>query len=128
MMHLRNKPCYSSSKERGTDERFWTFFQQDWYRIVLYPKSSPMVKQQYVDIEYIRNKKDMHFNRVLEACDLHGITDLLQFRHNKNQEIISEFYSTRFYDKKERIFMWMTNGRRFHVRLAQFAQILGLSS
>jgi hypothetical protein len=26
------------------------------------------------------------------------------------------------------IFMWMTNGRRFHVKLAQFAQILGLSS
>jgi hypothetical protein len=87
-----------------------------------------MVKQQYVDIEYMRKKKDMHFNRVLEACDLHGITDLLQFRHNWNQEIISEFYSTLFYDKKERIFMWMTNGRRFHVRLAQFAQILGLPS
>jgi hypothetical protein len=31
MMHLRNKPCYNSSKERGTDERFWTFFHQDWY-------------------------------------------------------------------------------------------------
>jgi hypothetical protein len=26
VMHLLNKPCYSSSKERGTDERFWTFF------------------------------------------------------------------------------------------------------
>jgi hypothetical protein len=26
------------------------------------------------------------------------------------------------------IFIWMTNGRRFHVKLAQFAQILGLSS
>jgi hypothetical protein len=26
VMHLRNKPCYSSSKERGTDERIWTFF------------------------------------------------------------------------------------------------------
>jgi hypothetical protein len=24
--------------------------------------------------------------------------------------------------------MWMTNGRRFHVKLAQFAHILGLSS
>jgi hypothetical protein len=24
--------------------------------------------------------------------------------------------------------MWMTNGRRFHVKLSQFAQILGLSS
>jgi hypothetical protein len=26
VMHLRNKPCYSSSKERGTN---WTFFHQD---------------------------------------------------------------------------------------------------
>jgi hypothetical protein len=95
---------------------------------VLYPKSSPVVKQQYVDIEYITNKKDMHFNRILDACDLYGITDLLQFRHNWNQGIIFEFYSTLFYDKKERIFMLITNGRRFHVKLAQFAQILGLSS
>jgi hypothetical protein len=22
----------------------------------------------------MRNKKDMHFNRILEDCDLHGIT------------------------------------------------------
>jgi hypothetical protein len=95
---------------------------------VLYPKSSSVVEQQYVDIEYMRNKKDMHFSRILEACDLHGITNLLQFRHNWNQETISEFYSTLFYDKKETIFMWMTNDRRFHVKLAQFAQILGLSS
>jgi hypothetical protein len=45
VMHLCNKPFYSSSKERGADERFWTFFHQDWYRIVLYPKSSLLVKQ-----------------------------------------------------------------------------------
>jgi hypothetical protein len=95
---------------------------------VLYPKSSPVVKQQYVDIEYMRNKKDIHFNKVLEACDLHEITELLQFRHNWNQEVIAEFYSTLFYDKKERVFMWMTNGKRFHVQLSRFAQILGLSS
>jgi hypothetical protein len=121
VVHLRNKACYNLVKEWGTDERFCTFFHQDWYRTVLYLKSSPVVKQQYVDTEYMRNKKDMHFNRILEACDLYGITDLLQFRHNWNQEIISEFYSTLFYDKKGRIFMWMTNGRRFHVKLAQFA-------
>jgi hypothetical protein len=47
---------------------------------MLYLKSSPVVKQQYVDIEYMR--KDMHFNRVLQSCDLHSITDLLQFMHN----------------------------------------------
>jgi hypothetical protein len=128
VVHLHIKACYNLVKEQSTDERFWIFFHQDWYRTVLYPKSSPVVKQQYVDIEYMRNKKNMHFNRILEACDLHDITDLLQFRYNWNQEIISEFYSTLFYDKKEMIFMWMTNGRRFHVKLAQFAQILGLSS
>jgi hypothetical protein len=128
VVHLHSKVCYNLVKERGTDERFWTFFHQDWYRTVLYPKSSPVVKQQYVDIEYMRNKKNMHFNKILEACDLHGITNLLQFRHNWNQEIMSEFYSTLFYDKKERIFIWMTNDRRFHMKLAQFVQILRLSS
>jgi hypothetical protein len=128
VMHLRNKPCYSSSKESGTDERLWTFFHQDWYRTVLYPKSSPVVKQQNVDIEYMRNKKDMHFNKVLEACDLHEITVLMQCRHNWNQVVIAKFYATLFYDKKETVVMWMTNGRRFHVQLTRFAQILGLSS
>jgi hypothetical protein len=76
----------------------------------------------------MRNKKDMHFNMILEACDLHGITNLLQFRHNWNHEVIAEFYSTLFFDKKERIFMWMTSGKRFIVKLTKFIQILGLSS
>jgi hypothetical protein len=121
VVHLRSKACYNLVKERGTDERLWTFFHQDWYQTVLYPKSSPVVKQQYVDIEYMRNEKDIYFNRILKACDMHGITDLLRFRYNWNQEIISEFYSTLFYDKKERISMWMTNGRRFQMKLPQFA-------
>jgi hypothetical protein len=77
VVYLHSKACYNLVKEQGTDERFWTFFHQDSYHTVLYLKSSPVVKQQYVDIEYMRNKKDMHFNRILEACDLHGITDLL---------------------------------------------------
>jgi hypothetical protein len=88
---------------------------------VLYSKTSPVVRHQWVDIDYMRNKKDMYFNRILEACDFCGITDLLQFRHNWNQEVITEFYSTLFFDKKEGIFMWMTNGRRFNVKLSQFA-------
>jgi NAD-dependent DNA ligase len=80
--HLCNKPCYSLFKERCTDERFLTFFHQDWYQTMLYQKTSLVVKYQWVNIDYMRQKKDMHFNRILEACGLHGITDLLQFRHN----------------------------------------------
>jgi hypothetical protein len=125
---LRDRPCYNRGKERGMDERFWTFFHQYWYHSVLYRKTSPMVKHQWVHIDYMIKKKDIHFNRILEACDFHGITDLLQFRYNWNQEVIAEFYATLFFDKKERIFMWITNGRRFDIKLTQFAQILVLSS
>jgi hypothetical protein len=28
-VHLHSKACYNLVKERGTDERFWTFFYQD---------------------------------------------------------------------------------------------------
>jgi hypothetical protein len=69
---------------------------------MLYPKTSPVVKHKFVHIDYMRAKKDMHFNRILEACDLHGITDLLQFRHSWNEEVITEFYSALFFDKKRR--------------------------
>jgi hypothetical protein len=76
----------------------------------------------------MRKKKDAYFNRIIEACDFHNITNLLQFWYNWNQEIISKFYSTLFFGKKEMIFMWMTNGWRFNIKLTQFAEILGLSS
>jgi hypothetical protein len=89
LITICNKLYNSLPKERGTDERLWTSFHQDWYRTMLYPKTSPVVKHQFVHIDYMRAKKDMHFNRILEACDLHGITDLLQFRHNWNLEVIS---------------------------------------
>jgi hypothetical protein len=74
---LCDRSCYNHGKERGTDERFWTFIHQDWYHYVRYRKTSPVVKHPWVHIDYMRNKKDMHFNRILEVCDFHGITDLL---------------------------------------------------
>jgi hypothetical protein len=63
LITLCNKPRYNFPKERGTNERFSTFFYQDWYQTVLYPRTSPVVKHQFVHIDYMKNKKDMHFNR-----------------------------------------------------------------
>jgi hypothetical protein len=115
---LHDKSYYSSAKERGTDERFCTFFQQDWCHFVLYRKTTPVVKYQWVHIDYMKSRRDMHFNRILEACEFHDITQLLTFCYNWNQEVIVEFYATLFFDKKERIFMWMTNGSRFNIKLS----------
>jgi hypothetical protein len=100
LITLRDRSCYSSAKERGTDEWFWTFFHQDWYHFVLYLKTTPVVKHQWVHINNMKSKRGMHFKRILEACEFHGITDLLLFRYNWNQEVIAEFYTTLFFDKK----------------------------
>jgi hypothetical protein len=102
LVTLRDMPCYSSAKERGTDERFWTFFHQDWYLSVLYNKSKTVVPAQWVHINYMKSKRDMHFNRILEVCEFHGITQLLSFWYSWNQEVITEFYATLFFDKRER--------------------------
>jgi hypothetical protein len=76
----------------------------------------------------MKRKRDMHFNRILEACEFYGITQLLSFRYNWNQKVITEFYATLFFHKRERIFMWMTNGRRFSIKLSQFTEILVVRS
>jgi hypothetical protein len=128
IVSLREISCYNKSTETGTDEQFWTFFQQDWYGTMFFMKNKHVVPVQWIHFDYMRKKKDTIFNRILEACDFHGITNLMQFRYNWNKEVILEFYATLFFDKKERIFMWMTDGRRFSIKLSQFAEILGLSS
>jgi hypothetical protein len=128
LITLQDMPCYSSAKERGTDERFGTFLHQDWYYSILYRKTKPVIPTQWVHIDYMKSNRDMHYNRILEACEFHGVTQLLSFWYNWNQEVNTEFYATLFFDKKERIFMWMTNGRGFNIELSQFAEILGLSA
>jgi hypothetical protein len=95
---------------------------------VLYRKTTPVVKIQWVHLDYMKRKRDMHFNKILEACEFHGISHLLSFCYNWNQEVIIEFYSTLFFNKQERVFMWMTNGQRFSIKLTQFVELLGLSS
>jgi hypothetical protein len=42
IVELRQIPCYTKTKEKGTDECFWTFFHQDWYDTVLYRKTKPI--------------------------------------------------------------------------------------
>jgi hypothetical protein len=66
----------------------------------------------------MRKKKDATFDKILEPCDFHGITNIMQFWYNWNKEVILEFYATIYFDRKERIFMWMTHGRRFSIKLS----------
>jgi hypothetical protein len=67
---------------KGHRRVFLDFFQPDWYHSMLYRKTTPVVKMQWVYLDYMRSKKDMHFNRILEACEFHDISYLLQFCYN----------------------------------------------
>jgi hypothetical protein len=73
-------------------------------------------------------KKDPNFDRIMEACEFHGLTHIMQFKYNCDNEIISQFYPTLYFDKQARIFKWMTKGRRFVVKLSHFAEILGMTA
>jgi hypothetical protein len=79
IMEQRQIPCYNSSKEKGTNERFWSYFHQDWYTSMLMKKTKPVVQMQWVNFYYLRKKKDATFNKILEACDFHGIPKIMEF-------------------------------------------------
>jgi hypothetical protein len=115
VVRQRELKCYDGRKERGTDERFLTFFQQDWYTTVLMKKTRPVVPMQWINLDNMKKKKDATFDRIHEACEFHGLTHIMQFRYNWNNEIITQFYSTLYFDKQEQIFKWMTKGRRFAI-------------
>jgi hypothetical protein len=110
--------------EGGTNDRFWTFFHQDLHATVLMRKTNHVVQVQWVNFHYMRKNKDATFVQILEACDFHGITQIMQFRYNWNNEMIVEFYSTLHFDKQKRIFKSITNGRMFDIKLSQFAEML----
>jgi len=45
-------------------------------------KKSKVVKMQYVDWEKMKAKNEPEFNKVIKACELFGLTDIMSFRYN----------------------------------------------
>jgi hypothetical protein len=47
------------------------------------------------------------------------------FQYNWNEEVLSQFHATFFYDRTTDEIHWMTDGRCYHVDFVTFSQILG---
>ena len=45
-------------------------------------KKSKIVKMQYIDWEEMKGKNEPEFNKVIKACELFGLTDIMSFRYN----------------------------------------------
>ena len=93
------------------DYRFWKEFHSKFYAsVILNSKKSKIVKMQYVDWEEMKEKNEPEFNRVIRACENFGISDLMSFRYNWNEEMLAQFHATFFYDIYTDEIHWMTEG------------------
>ena len=81
---------YEQPKDLGVDYRFWNEFHSTFYASMIFnSKKSKIVKMQYVDWEEMKEKNEPEFNRVIKACEKFGLSDLMSFRYNWNEEVLA---------------------------------------
>ena len=73
-------------------------------------KKSKIVKMQYVDWEELQAKNEPEFNKVIKAYDHFGLSDLMSFRYNWNEEVLAQFHATYYCDLAIYEIHWMTEG------------------
>jgi hypothetical protein len=56
----------------------------------------------------------------------HGIKDVMELKYDWNDEVILQFYSTLYLDKKSNTLFWMTEDEIYSVSLIRFTAILGI--
>jgi hypothetical protein len=59
--------------------RFHSLFQQDFYELVIMTKSKLVANSQWIDWAYMKNKHDSIFDRVIAACKVKHLRDILAF-------------------------------------------------
>jgi hypothetical protein len=73
----------------------------------------------------MENKHDPIFDRVIAACKVKHLRDILAFKKNWNNEVIDQFYATICFEEYEdtRKLHWMTESQWYEVSYAQFTRI-----
>ena len=85
----RDENPYEQPKDLGVNYRSWNEFHSNFYTSVIFnSKKSKIVKMQYVDWEELQAKNEPKFNKVIKACDHFGLSDLMSFRYNWNEEVL----------------------------------------
>ena len=115
-----------SSQRFGDRLQVWNEFHSNFYASVNFnSKKSKVVNMQYIDWEEMKEKNEPEFNKVIKACELFGLTDIMSFRYNWNEEVLAQFHATFFYSIYTDEIHWMTEGRHYRVDFVTFSRILG---
>ena len=111
MEEARENNPYEQPKDLGIDYRFWNEFHSNFYASVIFnSKKSKIVKMQYVDYDEMKDKNEPEFNKVIKACEHFGLTDIMSFQHNWNEEVLAQFHATLYYDIYADEIHFMTEG------------------
>jgi hypothetical protein len=87
-------------KEPGIDYRFHTAFQQDFFESVIITKTKLTTISQWIDWTYMEAKHDVIFDKVVAACRVKHLRDVMSFQKNQNNEIIAQFYATLYIEER----------------------------
>jgi hypothetical protein len=121
----REDNTYEQPKDLGVGYKFWNEFHSNFYASMIFnSRKSKIVKMQYVDWEEIKDKDDPEFNKVIKACEHFGLTNIMSFQYNWNEEVLAQFHATFFYDIYADEVHWMTKERHYRVDFGTFCWIL----
>ena len=73
----------------------------------------------------MKEKNEPEFNNVINACEHFGLTNIMSFQHNQNEEVLAQFHATFFYNIYADEIHQMTERRHYHVDFMTFCWILG---
>ena len=116
----------SEAEKEALDYRFYTWFQQDYYHSMVYERkktqSHILSEHKWVDWKYMKEKKDVDFDQLIQVCKTRGVYKLLEDKYDWNEEVICQFYATLFIDPAKNDHLhWMTQGVHYEVSLPRFA-------
>jgi hypothetical protein len=86
----REAPVYEGSKQ-SRDPHFWFLFHSDRYRSIYLNKAKPVVETQWVNWDWMANKRHTIFNQIKATCDELEMTMMMRFKYDWNKEMICQF-------------------------------------
>jgi hypothetical protein len=86
---------YKYEKAENLERRFWCQLHQDFYSSVVMRKGKPpIIPCKYVDWAYFDMLNDPFFNQAIVKCKKFGLYDIMGFRYDWNEEILTQIHSS----------------------------------
>ena len=78
----------------------------------------------------MEDANDPMSNEIISACADKKIKKLMGFKHDRNKEVIAQFYATVYfgYIDGDRAMFWMTEGTLYRITYPRFARLFGFGT